>query len=140
MLLTLSIYTTAFSGLWLTLAIKRQPWGKIIGTRGIITQPNVSFFFPLVAKSIEVSFATVFVAFLGQSLSQKASRRRQSEGISIAEMSMRTWVVQPASLIMGCLSLGHTILSRLSIATLGAALLAMLYTTASDVLGKVFSL
>jgi hypothetical protein len=45
----------------------------------------------LFAKTVELSFVTVFVAFLGQVLSRKAFQRK-SNGITIAEMSMRSWV------------------------------------------------
>lgn len=45
------------------------------------------------AKSIELSFVTVFVTFLGQVLSRRALIKR-SRGITISEMSMRQWIMQ----------------------------------------------
>jgi len=45
----------------------------------------------LFAKTIELSFVAVFVAFLGQVLSRIAFYKG-SKGITIAQMSMRSWV------------------------------------------------
>ena len=131
----LSVFSTVLSGLNLLFAFKKQAWGTVISTRGTIPPSMVPLIFPLLAKSIELSFSSVFVAFLGQSLSRRAFCHDQSKGMTIAEMSMRTWVVQPASIIAKCRDLGHIILSRLGALTIIAALLAVFYTTASNVLG-----
>ena len=136
----LSIFSTVLSGMALLFALKKQAWGTVISTHGTITPPMVPLLFPLLAKTIELSFSSVFVAFLGQSLSRRVFDHDPSKGMTIAEMSMRTWVVQPASIIAKYQSLGNIILSRLGALTLIAALLAMFYTTASDVLGTVWSI
>ena len=131
----LSVFSTVLSGLVLSFALKKQAWGTVISTRGTINPSMVPLIFPLLAKTIELSFGSVFVAFLGQSLSRRAFDHDQSKGMTLAEMSMRTWVVQPASIIPKIRNLGQIIFSRLGALTLIAALLAMFYTTASDVLG-----
>ena len=133
----LSVFSTVLSGLVLILALKKHAWGTLISTRGTIPPSMVPLIFPLLAKIIELSFSSVFVAFLGQALSRRVFDHDQSKGMTITEMSMRTWVVQPASIIAKYRNLGHIILSRLGALTLIAALLAMFYTTASDVLGTV---
>lgn len=135
----LSVFSTVLSGLVLILALKKHAWGTLISTRGTIPPSMVPLIFPLLAKIIELSFSSVFVAFLGQALSRRVFDRDQSKGMTITEMSMRTWVVQPTSMIAKFRNLGHIILSRLGALTLIAALLAMFYTTASDVLGMVLS-
>ena len=133
----LSVFSTMMSGLALLFALKKQTWGTVISTHKTITPSMIPLIFPLLAKSIELSFSSVFVAFLGQSLSRRAFDHDQSKGMTIAEMSMRTWVMQPATIIAKYRRLGHIFLSRLGALTLIAALLAMFYTTASDVLGTL---
>lgn len=62
--------------------------------------------------------------------------RNSKGGITIAEMTMRAWVMQPGTMITH----GHTIRyagwTILGVASLLATLVAMLYTTASDALGE----
>lgn len=54
----------------------------------------------IVAKIIELSFVTGFVAFLGQVLSRRAfSRASGGRGVTLSELSMWRWVVQPGTLI-----------------------------------------
>ena len=87
------------------------------------------------AKLIELSFVTSFVGFLGQVLSRRAFMKNQGRGITLAEMSMWRWVVQPGTLIThweGVRYAGTTILGLLSLL---AALLATLYTPAASALG-----
>jgi hypothetical protein len=92
----LAIYSTIFSGIYLVIASTKPTYGDKIHTKrgsakggmSLATATLLSTFF---ARTIELSFVTVFVAFLGQVLSRRAFRK-QSRGITIAEMSMRTWV------------------------------------------------
>lgn len=135
-LLIVSIYSTVTSGVWLALAVKKQGWGNLIKTHGKFPPSTASFVFPLVAKTIEISFATIFMAVLGQWLSRKALNPDSRDGVSITDMSMRLWVVQPSSIFTTIGGFRYWVLSRLGIPTVVAALLAMLYTTASNVLGK----
>ena len=87
------------------------------------------------AKSIELTFVTSFVAFLGQLLSQRAFRKN-SRGITVAEMQMRTWILQPGTLFTHAAAVRYAVFTFLGILAFFAALLAMLYTTASDALGE----
>ena len=84
-----------------------------------------------IAKSIELSFVTVFVTFLGQVLSRRAFVQR-SKGITISEMSMRSWVMQPGTLLTHFQTVRHTAMTLLGLMALTGALVAMLYTTASE--------
>lgn len=73
---------------------------------------------------------TVFVTLLGQIL----TRRSLKTGFSIAELAMRIWIIQPGSLIthwQNVKSVGNTIIG---IASLTAALVILLFTTASSAL------
>jgi hypothetical protein len=61
---------------------------------------------------------------------------KRSSGINIAEMSMRGWIMQPGTLITHHESVKYAALTFLGVISLTATLFAMLYTTASDALGK----
>lgn len=94
--------------------------------------PNTaSIVFALFAKTIELSFVTVFVTFLGQVLTRR-SIIKASRGVTIPEMTMRTWVIQPGFMITHWQHLKHVALTFLGAITLFAAFVAMFYTTASD--------
>lgn len=132
----LAIYSTAGSALWLAVAVAKPRWGrKIAATSGSLAPASASLTCAALAKSIELSFVTVFVAFLGQVLSRRAFAKR-SRGITIAEMTMRTWVMQPGTLLTHFKTVRYAGFTILGLLTLIAALAAVLYTTASDALGK----
>ena len=79
---------------------------------------------------------TVFVAFLGQTLSRRALFKK-SPGISIAEMSFGSWVVQPGTMITHWQTVRHAGGTFLGIVALTATAMAIFYTTASDALGMI---
>ena len=132
-ILMLSIYSTVMSGMWLMLAIKKARYDHDFITTGRLSPNTLSVIFTAVAKSIELSFATVFVAFLGQLLSTRAMKKHE-KGITIAEMTMRSWVIQPGTLITHKESVRYAGGTFLGVFALSAALIATLYTTASDAL------
>ncbi|KAL6720652.1 hypothetical protein ACLMJK_002577 [Lecanora helva] len=131
-ILILSTYSTAFSALWLTIAIVRPRYGHAISLVGKVTPTAASTLYTAFAKSIELSFVTVFVSLLGQILSKRALGERKS--ITIAEMSMRSWVLQPGTMITHWQSVRYAVVTRLGIFAVLGAITAMLYTTASDAL------
>ena len=88
-ILMLSIYSTIFSGIWLMLAIVQPRYGRTIHSGGSLTPSTASTLFALFAKTIELSFVTVFVTFLGQVLSRR-SIVKASRGVTIPELTMRT--------------------------------------------------
>ncbi len=94
--LILAIYSTVFSGIWLVIAIKKIQYGRSV-SRGGVPFITASTLYTAFAKSIELSFVTVFVAFIGQVLSKRALL--QQRGVTMSEMTMRSWVMQPGSYI-----------------------------------------
>ncbi|KAI0470683.1 hypothetical protein GGR56DRAFT_683754 [Xylariaceae sp. FL0804] len=132
-LMVLSVYSTGLSGLWFVTAILQPRYGEgISSSRHWRVKPSTATLVcTLFAKTIEMTFVTVFVAVLGQILTRRAFSRK-SHGITLAEMTMRNWVVQPGSLFtywQNIPSAGATILGALSLL---ATIAALLYTTASD--------
>ena len=130
-ILVLSVYSTIFSGIWLFIAIRKLPYGRTV-SRERMHITTASTLYTAFAKSIELSFVTVFVTFIGQALSKRA--RFQRNGISIAEMSMRMWIMQPGTMISHWEAVRYAAVTRLGLFSLLVALMAMLYTTASDAL------
>lgn len=132
-LATGSMYSTLLSGLWFVVSIYQPRYGRgISSSEGWKMAPSTATLLcTLIAKSIELSFVTVFVALLGQILTRRGFVRKAG-GITLAEMTMRNWVIQPGSLLTyweGIPRAAPTILGTL---TLLATICSMLYTTASD--------
>jgi hypothetical protein len=88
--LILCIYSTIFSGIWFFIGVIR-PRFRIIRTGGPLNPSTASIIFAIFAKTIELSFVTIFVTFLGQVLSRR-SLVKTSSGVTVAELTMRTWV------------------------------------------------
>ena len=122
-----------FSGIWLIIALVQPRWGRRIRSGGSLTPATASILFTLFAKTIELSFVTVFVTFLGQVLSRR-SLIKSSRGVTIAELTLRTWVIQPGFMITHFQQIAHAAFSFLGCITLVAAIISMFYTTASDAL------
>jgi hypothetical protein len=131
--LILSIYSTVFSGIWLIVSVIQPRWGRAIHSGGSLSPSTASTLFALLAKTIELSFVTVFVSFLGQVLSRR-SFVKSSRGVTIAEMTMRTWIIQPGHMITHWQHLRYAGITFLGAISLTAAFMAMFYTTASDAL------
>lgn len=93
-LICTSIYSTGLSGLWLIVSIYQPQYGRGISTgRGWQIKPSTATLLAaLVAKTIELTFVTIFVAVLGQVLTRRAFSR-SSQGVTLAEMTMRNWVI-----------------------------------------------
>jgi hypothetical protein len=134
-IVALAIYSTVFSGVYLGVAMWKPRWGQRIGTNGHISFSTASLLSALFAKTIELSFVTVFVTFLGQALSRRAFRKSTTAGgISIADMTMRTWVMQPGTLITHWEAVRYSGMTLLGGITLLAAFSAVFYTTAAEAL------
>jgi hypothetical protein len=128
--LALAIYSTVFSGVFLGIAFAKPRWGERIGTNGHISFANATLLSALISKTVELSFVTIFVALVGQML----SRRAFASGISIAEMTMRSWVMQPGTLITNWIAVRYAASTIIGILVLVAALAATFYTTAAEAL------
>ncbi|KAI1325124.1 hypothetical protein F5Y16DRAFT_378895 [Xylariaceae sp. FL0255] len=132
-LLSLAIYSTVLSGVWLIAAIIQPSYGRRVssGQGARISPSTATLLATLLAKTIELSFVTVFCAVLGQVLTRRAFSRN-SKGVTIAEMTMRNWVVQPGSLITHWEGLPYAATTVLGALTLSASICVLFYTTASD--------
>ncbi|KAL8648514.1 MAG: hypothetical protein Q9226_005957 [Calogaya cf. arnoldii] len=131
--LVLSVYSTLLSGLWLATAIIKPRFNHRITNTSSLRPATASLLSAAIAKSIELSFVTVFVTFLGQVLSRRALVKK-SRGITIAEMSFRSWIMQPGTLITHWETVRYAALTFLGLISLLCAVTAMFYTTASDAL------
>lgn len=119
------------SGIWFIVAVLEPRWGRGISSRHGLHPSTATTVAALVAKSIEMSFVTVFISCLGQVLTRRALVRN-AKGMTLAEMTMRNWVIQPGSLITHGETLptaGMTVFGALA---LTATVAATFYTTASD--------
>lgn len=129
----LSIYSTIMSGLWLVVSIYQPRYGRGISSREgwKISPSTATLLCTLAAKTIELSFVTVFVALLGQILTRRAFIRK-AKGVTLAEMTMRNWVIQPGSLLTYWEGIPYAAVTLLGVLTLSATICSMFYTTASD--------
>ncbi|RAL15911.1 uncharacterized protein BO97DRAFT_403122 [Aspergillus homomorphus CBS 101889] len=131
--IVLSTYTTLLSGLFLIIACLKPYYGNLVGDTGGLAPSSATLLSAFFAKTIELSYVTVSVAFVGQLLSRRALRRG-SQGISISDMSLRMWITQPGSLFMQWETLRYSGGTLLGIIALIATLVSMLYTTAAEAL------
>lgn len=132
-ILVLSIFSTIFSGIYFVIAVRAPRYGHFVGTNANLSAPTASILTTLFAKLIELSYVTVVVAFLGQALSRRAFSMRE-RGVSLAELFMRTWIMQPGSIITNFQTLRYAAFTVLGAVSLTATLAALLYTTAADAL------
>ncbi|KAI0885743.1 uncharacterized protein GGS22DRAFT_199935 [Annulohypoxylon maeteangense] len=132
-LLSLSLYSTLLSGLWLFTSIYQPRYGRgISDSEGWKMAPSTATLLcTLIAKTIEMSFVTVFVAFIGQVLTRRAFVKK-SKGVTLAEMTMRNWVIQPGSLLRYWAGVPFAATTVMGALSLIAAICTMFYTTASD--------
>lgn len=119
------------SGIWLVVAILQPRWGRGISSRYGLNPPTATTVSALISKTIEMAFVTVFVACLGQMLTRRAIVRNTS-GMTLGEMTMRNWVIQPGSLITHAETIPHAGMTILGALALTATVAATFYTTASD--------
>lgn len=129
-ILAISIYSTVLSSSWLYIAIRGPTFDDLMAAG--MTVKNAAIICTAVARSIEISFITVFVALIGQVLSTRAVTTKK--GVTLAEILMRSWVTQPGNMVTQWESVyyaANTWLGRLSLIVV---ILSTLYTTASDAL------
>lgn len=82
-LLALSLFSTIFSGIYLAIASKGPRYGKIIHEERAFSISTATVLFAVFAKLIEISFVTVFVAFIGQVISRRAFMKKTGGGITL---------------------------------------------------------
>ncbi|KAJ8114529.1 hypothetical protein OPT61_g3606 [Boeremia exigua] len=132
----LCFVSTALSAVFVVLAIKGQRYGTYIGNRygSKMGSANAILLTSILAKTVELCFVTSFVAFLGQVISRRASFRGKGQGVSLSEMSMWRWVVQPGTLLTQTEIAKFSGLSVLGFLTLFSTVLSMLYVSAATAL------
>ena len=129
----LALYSTAMSLVFFALASKGQRYGEI-RTGGRLTISGATVLTTFFAKTIELSFVTVIVALLGQALARRAYDKDAAGGITLAEIGMRSWILQPGTLVTHWEGVKYASLSLLGATSLAATVLAMLYVTAANAL------
>lgn len=130
------LFSTIFSGIFLGLALRAPRYGRNISSQGSFTPADAMLLTTVMAKLIELSFVTSFVAFLGQVLSRRAFMKDHGRGVTLSELSMWRWVVQPGTLITHWETAKYAGLSILGMLSLLSAVLATLYSSAATALGK----
>ncbi|KAF2866210.1 hypothetical protein BDV95DRAFT_215611 [Massariosphaeria phaeospora] len=133
-IIIICLFSTVFSGIFLVLALKKPMYGRRITTRGGLKPGDAIVLTAVMAKLIELSFVTSFVAFLGQVLSRRAFMKEHGRGVTLSELSMWRWVVQPGTLITHWETAKYAGISVLGILSLLSAILATLYTPAATAL------
>ncbi|KAL8949757.1 MAG: hypothetical protein Q9222_004156 [Ikaeria aurantiellina] len=132
-IVALSVYSTILSGLWLGVSIKKPHYDHWISNTGRLPPAAASSLANVIAKTIEVSFATVLVTFVGQVLSRRALVER-SRGITIAEMATKSWILQPGTIFSQWKNVRYAGLTFLGAIALLSTFSGMFYTTASNAL------
>jgi hypothetical protein len=133
-ILLIALFSTVFSGIFLGIAMRAPRWGQGIRSKGGSLNPaSADIMTQVFAKLIELSFVTVFVTFLGQVLSRRAFNA-SAKGVTIAEITMRNWVMQPGSMITHYETVQYAALTFLGFLSLCVAAFAMLYSTAASAL------
>ncbi|KAK6334531.1 hypothetical protein TWF730_003745 [Orbilia blumenaviensis] len=133
MILLLCIYSTIGSMFFFIVAAARPRYGKKIATTAGLKPQDAQLVSAIIAKTVELSFVSVFVSFIGQVLSRRALMAG-SKGVNIAELSMRSWVTQPGTLLTHTSSVKFAGLTFLGALSLTATIFASFYTTAADTL------
>jgi hypothetical protein len=110
------------------IAIWGPVWGKI---RDPAVAKNVA---SLLAKLVETSFGAICVLYLGQLLTRRSTNTDIHHGVSLDQISMRNWIIDPGSMVGDGKVLG--IRSLLGWYVLVAAVTTLLYGTASSNLSK----
>ena len=133
---TLSIFSTVFSAVFLIIALRAPRWGHAIrSTGGGLSPSTANVLTQLFAKLTELAFVACFVTFLGQVLSRRAISKA-ARGVTLAEMNMRSWIMQPGTIVTHYEAVRFAALTFLGALSLTAAIMAMLYTTAAQALGE----
>jgi hypothetical protein len=134
-ILMLSLYSMIFSGIFLALALHSPRYGGVVSSHGPLSPNGAIVLTSVLAKSVELSFTTTFGVFVGQKLSRRAVFHKPGRGITLAEMTTRTWTSQPGTLVTRFTAARYAVFSFLGAFALVATVMGMLYTAAAQALG-----
>lgn len=128
-ILFLAVFASIFSAIFLVIALRGPRYGRSIRRDGgTLTPSSAAFLTSLFAKLIELAYVTVSVAFIGQALARRAFKLERAQGVTMAELNMRSWIMQPGTMITQWESVRYAGLSLLGAVSALAALMAVLYT------------
>ncbi|TVY17838.1 hypothetical protein LARI1_G002684 [Lachnellula arida] len=127
--LLLAIYATLSSTLSLAIAVWQPRYGKWISPTGHLTPSTADLLFSLFAKSIEIASSGVYINFLGQFLTRRSLRSR---GMSLADIAVREWIIQPGLVIFQWENLKYATTTLLGFTSLLSAFAIYFFTTASN--------
>lgn len=133
-IMVICLFSCIFSCIFLVLAIQAPHYGRRITSQGSFKPADAILLTTVMAKLIELSFVTSFVAFLGQALSRRAFMKDGGRGVTLSELSMWRWVVQPGTLITHWETARYAGFSLLGMLSLLSAVLATLYSSAATAL------
>ncbi|KAK5113040.1 hypothetical protein LTR85_011062 [Meristemomyces frigidus] len=133
-ILILAIFSTVFSAAFLIIALRGPRYGRRVGTNGTLTPSSAAFLTSFMAKLIELAFVTVLVAFLGQALARRAFKLEDVRGVTLAELNMRAWVMQPGTVFTRWETVRYAGTTALGLIALLGAVAAILYTSAATAL------
>jgi hypothetical protein len=133
-ILLLSLFSTIMSAILLIIGLHGPRYGRMIYTDGPLTASSAAFLTSFIAKLTELTFVTVLVACLGQMLARRAYKQESRSGVMLAELSMRSWITQPGTMVTQWHSVRYAGITFLGITSLVGALSAMLYTSAATAL------
>nr|POF22369.1 hypothetical protein CFP56_36454 [Quercus suber] len=134
LILLTACLSACLSGLLLVVALVGPRYGRMVHTRGAVTAANAAFITSLLAKAVEISFGTIVIAFLGQALGRRAFNLERPHGVTLAEISMRNWIMSPGTIVTNWSSVKYAGTTVLGIVSLLSALAALLYTSAATAL------
>jgi hypothetical protein len=129
----LSAYSSVMSGFFVYCAVTGRSW-KAVRTNGRYTPSTATLIETAVAKSIELSFVSTVIFLLGQQLARKAHSAQRRSGVTLAELNMRGWLLQPFTLLSRWQSVRYAGITALGLISIISALFAMLYTPAAAAL------
>jgi hypothetical protein len=128
--LGLSILSTLLSLAYVVIAIWGPVWHKI---RDPSIAKNVA---SLVAKLIEASFGSICVLYLGQLLTRRSTSEDIHHGVSLDQICMRDWIIDPGSMVGDGKVLWLGTKSFLGWYVMVAGVASLLYGTASQNLSR----
>ena len=130
-------YTTLLSGAWLIIAAVKPQWGSLVNLNGgSLTPAMASTLVNALAKTIELSFTTFYLATIGQYFTRKAISS-DTDGISLSDLQLKMLMISPGTLLTQWKTYSQGLRTFSGICSVVACLSTMLYTTASSALGKI---
>jgi hypothetical protein len=122
--------STVLSAAFALLAMKGQRYGDHVGNnpKAKMSISTAIIWTSIIAKTIELSFFTGIVAFFGQVLSRRTLMNGNNQAVTLSELTMWRWIVQPGTLVTTGTA-KHVGLPVLGILTLLCTILSTVFGT-----------